>query len=133
MDNLVLGKVMLYAKDLKKMVAFYRDVLGFRIIPSRYDPKEFVVLDAGSAQLCLHQIPEVIARNINISDPPEPRMRVPVKIMFIIEDVETMRETLMARGVQMGSLQNFPPLLYCDGHDPEGNIFQITNGHTAEN
>ena len=133
MDNLVLGRVMLYAKDLKKMTAFYRDVLGFGVVPSRYDPTEFVVLDAGSAQLCLHQIPEVIARTITITDPPEPRYKVPVKIMFVIEDVEGMRDRLIARGVQMGSLQNFPPLIYCDGHDPEGNIFQITNGHTAQN
>jgi catechol 2,3-dioxygenase-like lactoylglutathione lyase family enzyme len=133
MDNLVLGRVMLYAKDLKRMVAFYRDVLGFQIVPSRYDPNEFVVLDAGNAQLCLHQIPEVIARNIDISDPPEPRSKVPVKIMFVIEDVEGTRERLIARGVQMGSLQSFPPLVYSDGNDPEGNIFQITNGNFAQN
>lgn len=133
MDNLVLGRVMLYAKDIKRMVTFYRDVLGFGVIPSRYDPDEFVVLDAGNAQLCLHQIPEVIARNIGISDPPEPRSRVPVKIMFIIEDVEGTRDRLIARGVRMGSLQSFPPLIYCDGNDPEGNIFQITNGQTAQN
>jgi catechol 2,3-dioxygenase-like lactoylglutathione lyase family enzyme len=133
MDNLVLGRVMLYAKDLKKMVTFYRDVLGFGIIPSRFDPEEFIVLDAGGAQLCLHQIPDVIARTIDISDPPQPRSKVPVKIMFVIEDVETMRERLLARGVPMGSLQSFLPLIYCDGQDPEGNIFQITNGHTAQN
>ena len=101
MDNLVLGRVMLYAKDLKKIVAFYRDVLGFGIIPSRFDPEEFVVLDAGGAQLCLHQIPDVIARTIDISDPPQPRSNVPVKIMFVIEDVETMRERLLASGVTM--------------------------------
>jgi hypothetical protein len=44
-----------------------------------------------------------------------------------------MRESLLARGVQMGALQNFPPLIYCDGQDPEGNIFQVTNGQTAAN
>jgi catechol 2,3-dioxygenase-like lactoylglutathione lyase family enzyme len=133
MDNLVLGKVMLFAKDLKRMVEFYRDVLGFAIIPSRFDPEEFVVLDAGNAQLCLHQIPEVISRNIEISDPPEPRSRVPVKILFIVEDVEGTRDRLIARGVQMQAIQNFPPLIYCDGNDPEGNIFQITNGNFAQN
>ncbi len=133
MDNLVLGRVMLYAKDLKRIVAFYRDILGFATIPSRFNPDEFVVLDAGNAQLCLHQIPEVIARNIDISDPPEPRLRVPVKIMFVIEDVEGTRERLVARGVPMGAVQNFPPLVYCDGNDPEGNIFQITNGNFAQN
>jgi catechol 2,3-dioxygenase-like lactoylglutathione lyase family enzyme len=133
MDSLVLGRVMLYTKDLKRMVAFYRDVLGFAIIPSRFDPEEFVVLDAGNAQLCLHQIPEVIARNIAISDPPEPRSRVPVKIMFVIEDVEGTRERLIAGGVPIGALQSFPPLIYCDGNDPEGNIFQITNGNFAQN
>ena len=132
MENLVLGRVMLYAKDLKKMVAFYRDILGFSVIPSRFDPEEFVVLDAGKAQLCLHQIPEVIARNINIGDPPEPRSQVPVKIMFVTEDVDGMRERLITRGTQMGLLQSYLPLLYCDGHDPEGNIFQITNGQTAQ-
>ena len=133
MENLVLGRVMLYAKDINRMVAFYRDILGFAVLPSRYDPAEFVVLDAGSAQLCLHQIPDVIARNMNIADPAEPRSKVPVKIMYVIEDVASMRESLLARGVQMGELQNFTPLVYCDGQDPEGNIFQITNGQTAAN
>jgi len=133
MENLVLGKVMLYVNDMKRMVAFYRDVIGLSVVPSRFDPAEFVVLDAGSAQLCLHQIPEVIARNIEISDPAAPRTKAPVKIMYVAEDVAGMRETLMARGVQMGAVQSFPPLEYCDGQDPEGNIFQITNGRTAEN
>jgi catechol 2,3-dioxygenase-like lactoylglutathione lyase family enzyme len=133
MEDLVLGRVMLYAKDLKRMVTFYRDVLGFAVLPSRFDPAEFVVLDAGTAQLCLHQIPEVIARNIEIADPAEPRMKVPVKIMYVTEDVAAMRESLMARGAPMGALQNYPPLVYCDGQDPEGNIFQITNGRMAEN
>ena len=133
MDNLVLGTVTLYAKDLKKMVAFYRDALGFAIIPSRYDPGEFVVLDAGNTQLCLHQIPEVIARNIESSDPSQSNSKVPAKITFVIEDIEGMRERLIARGLAMGSLQSFPPLLFCDGQDPEGNLFQITNGHIARN
>ena len=133
MENLVLGKVMLYAKDIKRMTEFYRDVLGFTVLPSRYDSSEFVVLDAGSAQLCLHQIPDVIARNIDISEPAEPRTLAAVKIMYVIEDVAGMRETLIARGTPMGAIQNFPPLTYCDGQDPEGNIFQITNGQTATN
>jgi len=133
MEDLVLGKVMLYAKDIKRMVAFYRDVLGLSVLPSRYDPAEFVVLDAGSAQLCLHQIPEVIARNIDIADPAQPRSKVPVKIMYVTEDVSSMRETLTARGVPMGAVQSSPPLMYCDGQDPEGNIFQITNGQLAAN
>ena len=133
MENLVLGRVMLYAKDIKRMVAFYRDVLGFTVLPSLYDPAEFVLLDAGSAQLCLHQIPEVIARNIDLGDPVVPRSKAPVKIMYLTEDVAATRETLIARGAQMGALQNYPPLVYCDGQDPEGNIFQVTNGRTSPN
>jgi hypothetical protein len=52
--------------------------------------------------------------------------------MFIRDDVEGMRERLAAKGALMGPLENYPPLTYCDGKDPEGNIFQITNNRTSE-
>ena len=38
------------------------------------------------------------------------------------------REALLARGVPMGEIKSYPGLTgpLCDGRDPEGNVFQLS-------
>lgn len=128
MADLRIGQAILFTKDLTKLTSFYRDVLGLKATASRHDPAEFVVLEAGACQLCLHRIPDDSARNIAIDDPPHPRSQTPIKLVFVVEDVDASRASLLSRGATMGPVHRFPPLAYCDGTDPEGNIFQVSNG-----
>jgi predicted enzyme related to lactoylglutathione lyase len=111
---------------MAKMRAFYRDVLG--LAPTdEAKPDEWVRFDAGGSALALHAIPAWIARGIEISDPPAARAAAAIKFTFHVDDVDAERTRLMARGANMGDVHQFGSLALCDGVDPEGNVFQISN------
>jgi catechol 2,3-dioxygenase-like lactoylglutathione lyase family enzyme len=120
-----LGSVLVFAKDLPRMHAFYRDALGLVVVEER---DGFVTLDAGGAQLALHAIPEAYARHIQIADPPAPRSDTPIKMIFEVDDVPATRERLIARGAGARDLAIFGDgRAACDCFDPEGNVFRISN------
>jgi catechol 2,3-dioxygenase-like lactoylglutathione lyase family enzyme len=128
MNDLRIARVILFVKDMQRMLAFYEGTLGLVVEPGDHDPAEFVTLRAGSCELALHLIPERWARDIHIADPPEARESTPIKITFVAADVEAARVELTAGGARMGEVRRFPPRVSCDGVDPEGNVFQISNG-----
>src|SRR5262245_17249744 len=113
-----LGRAILFVKDFERMLAFYRDTLGLRAAEGDGTPG-WAELDAGGARLALHAIPNGIARNISIADPPKPREETPIKLVFVVADVAAERVRLASLGVQMmdGGVSGG-----CDGLDPEGNV-----------
>jgi catechol 2,3-dioxygenase-like lactoylglutathione lyase family enzyme len=89
--QLHLSRVILFTSNMGKMVAFYRDVLGFRL---KTNEKGWKTFDAGGCEIALH------------SGAGEPGARPP-KLAFDVKDVAATREALMARrkngqGVQQG-------------------------------
>jgi catechol 2,3-dioxygenase-like lactoylglutathione lyase family enzyme len=118
---------MIYVKDLPRMVAFYGDALGLKPIDeTRMD--SWVEFDAGDAKFALHAIPPQIADQIEISSPPRPRERNPVKLIFEVDDLASERKRLEAMGVTI--IQR--PWGTFDGIDPEGNIFQICSASKSD-
>jgi predicted enzyme related to lactoylglutathione lyase len=120
-----LHRIILFAKDLKRMLEFYQDALGLPLLSDPSDPS-WAELDAGGSVLALHAIPPRIARDISITSPPRAREETPFKLVFAVDDVAALRRHLSTRGGTMfepkasgGSLSS------CDGLDPEGNVFQI--------
>lgn len=122
-----LARVILFAKQIDVLAAFYGDVLQLPRVESPDDSPEFLSFDAGGCHLCLHAIPAHFAREIRIADPPAPRAATPYKLAFHASDVDAARTELIARGARMGDVQRFGALAFCDGVDPEGNIFQFSN------
>ena len=55
------------------------------------------------------------------------RRRTRAKIVFFASDVEEARDRLIARGAKLGPVKASGDLRLCDGRDPEGNVFQISN------
>ena len=115
-----LSGVMLYVKDLPRMAAFYEETLGLRPI-SETRMENWVEFDAGGSSFALHAIPAEIANHIEISTPPRPREKNPVKLTFEVADVASERERLQSLGVPVVER----PWGAYDGIDPEGNIFGI--------
>ncbi len=116
-----LRQAMIFAKDMERMIAFYRDGLGLRLLPeTRQDG--WVEFDAGGVLLALHAIPAHIAATIDIATPPRAREDTPIKLVFEAADIATARTHLIAHGAVM-----FEPRTSggCDGLDPEGNVFQV--------
>ena len=115
-----LMRVMLLAKDVPALAAFYRDVLG-GTIEGEIDP-EWTEVDAGGCAIALHRWKTTQTQ----------RGQPGVKIVFGVADVEAKRQELIDQGVQMGEMYKCdqPPyagLHLCDGYDPEGNWIQLSN------
>ena len=116
-----LGGAMIFAKDMQRMIAFYRDGIGLRLLTDK-SKDGWAEFDAGVGSLILHGIPIDIATNIQITTPPKARESTPIKLIFRAIDVDQARLHLKQQGAEM-----FEPRPWgaCDGLDPEGNVFQI--------
>jgi len=90
---------------------FYENKIGLKSLSRE---NGFIDYNAGSCRLALHQ-------TVN----PEAGK---TKICFYSEDVSKTRAELISRGVKMGKEPDKDhELKLCDGKDPEGNVFQISN------
>jgi len=120
-----LSQAILFARDMARMVAFYGDALGLPILEGTAEAG-WVRFDAGGCAVALHAIPAAIAAGIEIEDPPRARGETPIKLAFHVDDVDAARARLVARGVPMREARRWDGVAFCDGLDPEGNVFQIT-------
>lgn len=109
--QLRLSRVILFTSNMDQMVAFYRDVLGFKL---KTNDKGWKTFDAGSCEIALH------------SGGRKPAPRSP-KIQFDVRDVAATREALIARGAKMGKVSSKDGLDLCGGKDPDGNPFGLSN------
>ena len=118
-----LGRIILYVQDAERLSVFYREAFAFEVV--QHIPGEWVVLKAGECELALFQV--------------GPEYRSPpggwrgdnnnAKLVFTIDRPMTeMRDAMIALGVDMGAIKKYPPLTgeLCDGRDPEGNVFQLS-------
>ena len=107
--------IIYFTNKMATMTEFYRDKLGLTAIDNKLgDQSEFCEFDAGSCTIALHK---------GSAGTPASRN----KIVFHSDDVDKTREELVDRGVKMGKLFGSDKLHLCDGKDPEGNKFQISN------
>jgi predicted enzyme related to lactoylglutathione lyase len=125
MTHLGLTGAVLYAKDLRRLVEFYSVVAGLDIQSVR---EGFAILGRKPSQLVIVRIPKRIADLVDISTPPERREDTPVKLVFSVGDIAGVRKMAAERGGAIDAVEHeweFEGARVCDGHDPEGNIFQF--------
>ena len=116
----------IYAVDIARMSAFYETVAALERVEEI--DHDFVELATPAVDLVIVQIPEQWAREIVIADPPERREEGAVKLAFPVASIAAAREAATARGgvIDAPSAEwSFGPWTVCDGHDPEGNVFQV--------
>ena len=118
-----LNRIIIFVGDVQKCADFFRDVFGFTAVPGDDDPAEWIELDTGGCRLAFHKARGGKGR-IGF---PTGGSRNPHKIVFFAENVAAVRELLVKRGAKMGKLHQFGKLILCDGDDPEGHKFQISN------
>jgi predicted enzyme related to lactoylglutathione lyase len=115
----------LYAKHLEATVAFYARVAGLRARPLRDD---HVVLASTAFQLVVLRIQEPLARSIHVATPPVQREEAAVKLVFFVDSIAAARSAADALGGTVNPVDReweFEGCGVCDGHDPEGNVFQL--------
>jgi len=117
-----LAQVVLFAKDVDRLRSFYEGVLGLTMIE---ESPGWCRLDAGGCVLALHALSAAYAGEI--ADPPHAREDSYLKLCFHTDDVDAARAALVERGVAMRDVHRFGTVAFCDGLDPEGNVFQVTS------
>lgn len=123
MPGVRLSRIILYVQDVERLSEFYRQAFAFEAV--QHIEGEWVILKAGACEIGLLL--------------PGPAYRRPpgswtgdnnnAKIVFSInEPIEDVRARLIALGVDMGEIKSYPGLTgpLCDGRDPEGNVFQLS-------
>ena len=108
---LSMRRIVLFTKDMSGMIAFYRDVLGLPILKDEPGWKE---LDADGCVIALHNGTSQVGKR-------------PPKIGFWCSDVAGAREVLVGRGAKLGKVMVGKDLTRCEGKDPDGNPFSISN------
>jgi uridine kinase/predicted enzyme related to lactoylglutathione lyase len=121
----------LFTVNLRKLANFYEQVIGMHVVKTATD---HVVLEVGTFRLTLHQIPEQYAKSIVISATPVVRENAAIKLSFRVKDISRSRRTAS----ELGGLVNGPDREWsneeattCDGHDPDGNVFQLFQAEKA--
>lgn len=118
----------IFAKDVDRLASFYRVVVT---MAEAHRDKDHIVLDAEGFQLVIHGIPKKIAEQIQITQPPQVRESTPIKVCLPVLSIEQARQRAAKLGGQVGAkgkeweARGFRA---CDGHDPEGNVFQVREG-----
>lgn len=109
--NLSMRRIVLFTKDMPGMTAFYRDVLGLRLRKNEKDWKEF---DANGCVIALHDGTSEVGRR-------------PPKIGFWAANIAGARQELIGRGAKMSKLIEGAGLVRCEGKDPDGNPFSVSD------
>jgi predicted enzyme related to lactoylglutathione lyase len=114
---------LIYAKDLQRMSTFYRRLLDMRLVHA--DPDHHVT-ESGQLQLIVHAIPAHIAATSDIASPPELREEQAIKLLFTIASLAAAEAVAPALGgALIGKTCSVSGFNVRDGHDPEGNIFEL--------
>jgi predicted enzyme related to lactoylglutathione lyase len=123
------SRMVLYAKDLAILQAFYQGVFQLKVEQTELD---HVVLGSSTSQLVIVQVPASIASTIHIADPPVRRTQTPVKLVFDVESISAVRGAVLNLRGGIDPAESewiFQGHRVCDGHDPEGNVVQFQLEH----
>jgi predicted enzyme related to lactoylglutathione lyase len=123
------ARMVLYAKDLAILRAFYQGVFQLEVEQSELD---HVVLGSSTLQLVIVQVPASIASTIHIADPPVRRTETPVKLVFDVESISAARGAVLNFRGGIDPTERewiFQGQRVCDGHDSEGNVVQFQQRH----
>ena len=110
---------MLFVKDLDRMTAFYRDVLGLQPVEETR-LENWVEFRGDGVTFSLHAIPSAIAP-IRIDSPPRPREQSSAKLTFAVQNVDATLKKIE----QMGLPLLRRPWSCTEAVDPEGNVFAV--------
>ena len=125
MSNIHKSGAVLFAKDPRRVAAFYQALAGMKVTHSGSD---IIVLESPGQQLLVHPIPAKIARGIDITVPPRRRIQAAVKLVFAVKSIAEARALAPTLGGELnppGRMFEARGFRACDGHDPEGNVIQF--------
>lgn len=121
-----LSRIIIFAGEPGRCAGFFREYFGFASVGEW--TSEWAELDAGGCRLAFHQ---AWAAEGPLREPTGAPSN-PHKLVFTVADVALARYQLVSSGVALGQIRRFQdavgnPVEICDGTDPEGHVFQLSN------
>jgi catechol 2,3-dioxygenase-like lactoylglutathione lyase family enzyme len=128
---MIMTRVILYVRDVELLKRFYEAYFDVPVVEEI--PGEWAVLKAGEVELALHLVgpqyrrdaPDAGDTSLEEADGAASN----AKLVFTVQSgLPELRERLLAAGVKMRDLKRYAgfAMLMCDGVDPEGNVFQLS-------
>lgn len=117
-----LGRIIIFGHRVDKLKSFYVDHFGFSVVEEITG--QWIVLSLGQVEIAIHKI----GRGYEPEDGKVFRAESNTKLVFYVNDnLEGFRQRLVDNGVVIGDVKSFEGInsLFCDGEDPEGNVFQV--------
>ena len=117
--------MVLFAKNKKRVSAFYQATLGLRPVESETSHD---LLRGTTYEIVVHAIPRKIAAGIEIRNPPAARERAAVKPTFVVKSLNKVRDAAERTGGSLkpeSEMWHFRGCAVLDGTDPEGNQVQF--------
>jgi catechol 2,3-dioxygenase-like lactoylglutathione lyase family enzyme len=132
---MIMTRVILYVRDVELLKSFYQMHFDAPVVEEI--PGEWAVLKAGAIDLALHLAGPEYRRGSLADDGEQPNaagddhdgVASNAKLVFTVTSgLPELRERLLAAGVKMRDLKRYAgfAMLMCDGVDPEGNVFQLS-------
>jgi catechol 2,3-dioxygenase-like lactoylglutathione lyase family enzyme len=119
-----LGHIGIYVRDLDRMVAFYRDLLGMRITKQNW--RAGVVFLSADPESVDHEI--ALIRGRPAGDDPHLINQISLRVASL-DDLRAFRRRLVAEGYRIDTVANHASAIGCYFFDPEGNrteVFWVT-------
>lgn len=109
--DLSIKRIIIFTNAMPAMTRFYCEVLGLKQKKNEPGWKEF---NAGDCDVALHNGTSAVGRR-------------PPKLVFFFPNVAATRQALLKRGAKLGKIKSKDGLDLCEGTDPDGNPFQLSN------
>jgi catechol-2,3-dioxygenase len=119
-----LGHVGIYVRDLERMVAFYRDLLGMQVTKQNW--RVGIVFLSADPQAVDHEI--ALMRGRPTADDAKLIQQISMRVASL-DDLRTFRRRLVADGYRIEGVVNHASAIGCYFFDPEGNrteVFWVT-------
>jgi len=117
--------IVIYAQDVARVSAFYRDTL---LRPLVAQEAEFAVVGDAAFEVAVVRMPDALAAANPLETPPRVRTETPLKPSFLVDDLVRVAAAASAAGggTRPGDAAwRWRGQLHLDGHDPEGNPVQF--------
>ena len=119
-----LGHVGIYVRDLDRMVAFYRDVMGMRV--TKQNRRAGVVFLSADPESVDHEI--ALMRGRPAADEAKLIQQISMRVTSL-DDLRAFRRRLVTEGYRIEGVVNHASAIGCYFFDPEGNrteVFWVT-------
>jgi catechol 2,3-dioxygenase-like lactoylglutathione lyase family enzyme len=115
-----LGHVGIYVRDLERMVAFYRDVMGMTITKQNW--RMGIVFLSADPETVDHEI--ALMRGRPSADDPQLIQQISMRVGSL-DDLRAFHRRLRAEGYRIERVVNHASAIGCYFFDPEGNRTEV--------